>query len=194
MLCSGQPREVHLDADDLVIFTEPCQNELNSIKQSGLFTDFAKRSTIPIQCQIQAFPLQRAATFQCPIQAFPCVYLEMPLSDRRLTKALQPGCGQTRKQSKGMDQDNSLFGCSIALGQTCVVGHDYLSSPSHRPARVVHQSNIKLHRGFLWNNDEIASGGKCLVRWAAICRPVELGGLGISTLQARGNALRVRWL
>ncbi|KAM0890755.1 hypothetical protein ACQ4PT_026842 [Festuca glaucescens] len=63
-------RRFSLYADDLVIFAEPCQNELSSIKQlllcfgeaSGLFTNFAKSSIIPIQCQfLDLAPL--AATF-----------------------------------------------------------------------------------------------------------------------------------
>lgn len=52
----------------------------------------------------------------------------------------------------------------------------------------------KLRRSFLWNNDELASGGRCLVRWANICRPLEFGGLGITDLKRKSAALRVRWL
>jgi hypothetical protein len=52
----------------------------------------------------------------------------------------------------------------------------------------------KLRRGFLWNNGELATGGRCLVRWDTICRPLEFGGLGISNLQFHATALRVRWL
>ncbi|KAM0912893.1 hypothetical protein ACQ4PT_012504 [Festuca glaucescens] len=52
----------------------------------------------------------------------------------------------------------------------------------------------KLRRGFLWNSDELATGGRCLVRWAAICRLLEFEGLGISDLQCKAAAPRVRWL
>jgi hypothetical protein len=52
----------------------------------------------------------------------------------------------------------------------------------------------KLRRSFLWNNDELATGGRCLVRWGTICRPLEFGGLGISNLQFHAMALCVRWL
>ncbi|KAM0844595.1 hypothetical protein ACQ4PT_056936 [Festuca glaucescens] len=52
----------------------------------------------------------------------------------------------------------------------------------------------KLRRGFLWNKDELATGSRCLIRWAAICRPLEFGGLGISDLQRKAAALRVRWM
>jgi hypothetical protein len=52
----------------------------------------------------------------------------------------------------------------------------------------------KLRRGFLWDNDEIASGGKCLVCWSSICRPSDFDGLGISDIQPKGIALRMRWI
>ena len=46
----------------------------------------------------------------------------------------------------------------------------------------------KLRRGFFWAQDEIASGGKCLVNWKSICRPMQFGGLGILNLKAQGIA------
>ena len=53
---------------------------------------------------------------------------------------------------------------------------------------------FKLLRSFLWENKEVASGGKCLVNWKAVCRPRVFGGLGISDMQAQGIALWTRWL
>ena len=38
------------------------------------------------------------------------------------------------------------------------------------------------------------AGGKCKVAWVKVCRPRELGGLGISDLRRVGVALRVRWV
>jgi hypothetical protein len=52
----------------------------------------------------------------------------------------------------------------------------------------------KLRRGFLWENKEVATGGKCLVSWREICRPTKYRGLGILVLQAQSIALRTRWL
>ena len=84
-----------LYADDLVIFTEPDLGELNSVKKlmqcfgeaSGLLTNFAKSSIIPIHCsQLDTNAL--AAILTCPIQSFPCTYLGLPLSDQRLRNSL----------------------------------------------------------------------------------------------------------
>lgn len=51
----------------------------------------------------------------------------------------------------------------------------------------------KLRRNFLWNADEEAHGGKCLVNWKRICAPKAVGGLGIKNLSAFSTALRLRW-
>lgn len=52
----------------------------------------------------------------------------------------------------------------------------------------------KIRRAFLWRGRKDASSGHCLVAWPKVTRPTELGGLGISSLQQLGWALRMRWL
>jgi hypothetical protein len=46
--------------------------------------------------------------------------------------------------------------------------------------------------------DELArkevKGGHCLVAWGKVCRPLQLGGLGIASLPELCWALRMRWL
>lgn len=52
----------------------------------------------------------------------------------------------------------------------------------------------KIRRGFLWRGRKDARGGHCLVVSGKVCRPIELGGLGISDLKNLCWALRMRWL
>jgi hypothetical protein len=47
---------------------------------------------------------------------------------------------------------------------------------------------------FLLKGTESVAGGQCLVAWPKVCRPPELGGLGVPNLQIMGYALRMRWL
>jgi hypothetical protein len=49
-------------------------------------------------------------------------------------------------------------------------------------------------KGFLWDGSEIVQGGKCLVAWAWLQRPLHLGGLGVLDITHLGRALRTRWL
>ncbi|XP_066316584.1 uncharacterized protein [Miscanthus floridulus] len=49
-------------------------------------------------------------------------------------------------------------------------------------------------RKFLWVGKDASVHGKCMVAWAACCRPTEMGGLGITDLKLAGYALQTRWL
>ena len=48
-------------------------------------------------------------------------------------------------------------------------------------------------RAFFWAGSEHIHGGKCLVSWQRVCRPKQLGGLGVLDLSKHGLALRLRW-
>jgi hypothetical protein len=52
----------------------------------------------------------------------------------------------------------------------------------------------KIRKGFLWRGRKEAKGGHCVVAWDKVCRPLELGGLGIASLKEMAWALRMRWL
>jgi hypothetical protein len=52
----------------------------------------------------------------------------------------------------------------------------------------------KLRRGFLWRGSSEAKGGQCQVAWGVVCRPMKLGGLGISSLKELSWSLRMRWV
>ena len=49
-------------------------------------------------------------------------------------------------------------------------------------------------RGFLWSGAKDAKRGHSRLAWLRVCRPTDLGGLGIVDLQRLGYALRMRWL
>jgi hypothetical protein len=52
----------------------------------------------------------------------------------------------------------------------------------------------KIWRGVYWQGGKEAKGEHCQVAWGKECRPLELGGLGISSLKELGWALRMWWL
>jgi hypothetical protein len=53
---------------------------------------------------------------------------------------------------------------------------------------------VKIMRSFLCCGTDEVQGGKCLVAWHQVQRPLFLGGLGIVDLKRFGMALRLRWL
>jgi hypothetical protein len=193
---------ISLYADDVVIFTEPDTHELASIRlllqsfgeASGLLTNFQKSSIIPIQCKdIDLAPL--SAAMECPTQTFPCTYLGLPLSDKRLRKEdLQPTLDKLAAKVKGWNKGQFSLDARLLL-----VKHVLSAMHIHQllvldPPIWLTKAIDRLRRGFLWNQDEIAAGGRCLVQWSTVCRPLQFGGLGITDLQRKGVALRARWL
>lgn len=52
----------------------------------------------------------------------------------------------------------------------------------------------RIIRDFLWHGRKDVRADSCLINWARVCRPIQLGGLGIRDLQRTGISLRVRWL
>jgi hypothetical protein len=69
----------------------------------------------------------------------------------------------------------------------------YLAMALEFPAWAYKAIN-KLRRSFFWRGRSEAKGGHCQVAWGVVCRPMKLGGLGISSLKELGWSLRMRWL
>jgi hypothetical protein len=51
----------------------------------------------------------------------------------------------------------------------------------------------KLWRAFIWCGEQMGTAGSCKVTWLTVCRPHDLGGLGVLDLRRAGVALRARW-
>jgi len=53
---------------------------------------------------------------------------------------------------------------------------------------------LNLLAGFLWTGGEQALGGNCRVAWPVVCRPRDMGVLGLVDLRRFGAARRARAL
>jgi hypothetical protein len=80
------------------------------------------------------------------------------------------------------------------VGQVALIRVVHTAAPIHHFIAVncpkwVHETVNKIIRAFLWKGRKEVQGGHCLVGWQRICRPRDLGGLGILNLEVLGWAL-----
>jgi hypothetical protein len=123
----------------------------------------------------------------CNVVEFPCKYLDLPLSVRKISK---------RDLIPLMDKvADRLPGWNAALihlaGRTILVKAIplYHFIALHCPRWVI-KAIDKIRRGFFV---ERSSKRHCLVGWEQVCRPLDLGGLGIHNLEILGWALNMTW-
>ena len=193
---------VSLYADDLVIFLAPSEQDLWTVRTvlqifgsaSGLFANLEKSKATPIHCSEQDMDLV-TQILQCQTEQFPTRYLGVPLSVRKLKRAdEQPLLDRVAGRIPGWK--GQLLN---QAGRTALVKATLSAIPVHTSIALCLSpwavSMIdKLHRAFIWAGSDSVIGGRCKVAWPRVCRPKELGGLGVTDLRRAGVALRVRWV
>lgn len=63
----------------------------------------------------------------------------------------------------------------------------------NRSTGLGHQSNGKAHESLCMAGFIDSIWGQCIVAWKKVCRPPELGGLGIHDLTLQVYSLQLRW-
>lgn len=189
-------------ADDVVTFLRPTRKDLLACSAiisdfgmaSGLRTNFSKCSAHLIRCFQEQGELV-ASLFQCEVGSFPCTYLGLPLGVRKVT-ANQLNSVVDKVGSKVAAWKAPLLskGGRLVLVKSTLAAIPVYSMMSMDLLGKVLKGVEKLCRGFLWKGRKEAHGGHCLVAWDKVCKPKELGGLGIPNLGYLNAALRVRWL
>jgi hypothetical protein len=120
--------------------------------------------------------------------------LAVPLSIHKLKKDLQP---LIDKVSAGLPTwKEGLMSCAR---RAVLVKTKMSAMPVHTAIVVVISPWViqmidKRQRAFLWKGTTSVSGGHCKVARPSVCKPPELGGLGLSNLELMGYALRLRWM
>lgn len=162
---------ISIYADDAVLFFKPSQQEAKVVKAilqifgaaSGLMTNYNKSAITPIQCSQEQLQVV-ADELQCNIQLFPIIYLGLPLSTRKPTKAeVQPILDKLENKVAGW-KPNLLS----PDGRLCLIKSVLMALPVHfmsvlqLPKWAIKDIERKC-RGFLWKGQQEVSGGHCLV-------------------------------
>ena len=197
-----QLHRVSIYADDVALFLHPTVDEISitlDILQlfgsaSGLKTNVQKSNVYPIQCSEETL-LEVQSLLPCEIAALPCKYLGLPLSLHKLSKQhFQSYVDRFADQLPNWKADLMTRAGRRILVQHVLTGMTvYLAMAIDIPHWAVDAID-KIRKGFLRRGRKEAKGGHCLVAWGKVCRPLQLGGLGISSLPELGWALRMRWL
>jgi hypothetical protein len=101
----------------------------------------------------------------------------------RVTDRLPPWKGQLMNRSDRLELIKSTLTAMVV----------YISICMGLPPWVI-KALEKIMKAFLWTGFDVVQGGKCLLAWKKVQRPLHLGGFGILDLKLFGNALRLRWL
>jgi len=190
-----------LYADDLVLWVAPKPEDLSCLRQifelfgaaSGLLVNVDKSVLSPIACE-EGMVEQAVAAFPCVVAGFPIRYLGIPLSLGRLKRSDE----QHLVDKIAAKIPTWKAGLLNDAGRTVLTKVTLSAVPVHFSiACCLSQWAIrqidKRRRAFLWAGKDSVAGGRCKVAWVNVCKPPELGGLGVLDLRFFGFALRLRW-
>lgn len=134
-------------------------------------------------------------TLSCPSKVFPINYPGLPLSVRKAsTSALMP---LVEKMAKHL---GTWQACLLSHEERLtLVRHVLIAMPTHLVlAMALSPSILKLVNrlicDFLWHGCKEAQSRNCLMNWPRVCRPLDLGGLGMHDIQRTDISLWFRWL
>ena len=160
---------------------------------SGLKINFHKSEVICVGLEDD-----RAKLFEeiltCKRGALPFKYLGIPVDDHRLKNSdWNPSVNKTEKRMGGrLGRFLNMAGCTTLINSSLTSLVLFMLSFYELPKGVKKRLD-RPRANFLWSGE----GNKHkyhLIAWEKVCRPKDLGGLGILDLDFMNTALLSKWL
>jgi hypothetical protein len=158
---------------------------------SGLKTNVQKSHVFPIRCGEEELSILQEH-LPCEISSFPCKYLGLPLTLKKLTRnQAQPLIDRIADQLPAWKANLMTRAGRRVQVQVVMTGMlTYLAMALDLPLGAL-KAIDRIRKGFLSRGRKDVRGGHCLVAYGRVCRPLELGGLGITSFKELGWALRM---
>ncbi|GMI78245.1 hypothetical protein HRI_001493800 [Hibiscus trionum] len=187
-------------ADDLMVFCGASKREILNVKRvlrvfefaSGLQLNLVKSIIFGINVEeslLEDWVVQAG----CAVGKFPSDYLGLPLGFKRNSVAIWDPIFEKfyRHLASWKGKNLSYSGKLVLVKSVLSALPSYYMSLFKVPCIVIRKLNSIL-ANFLWGTSE--SGKKIhWMNWESVCRPLELGGLGIRNLHFQNRALLCKW-
>lgn len=195
------PFRISLYADDVVMFVVPKSDDLMVVKAAmelfgkalGLFSNLDKSVATPSGCSEEHEALVWDI-LAYRIESFPCRYLGIPLSVYKLKRSDEQGLidNVTARIPKWKGNLLNIAGRMTLAKSTLSAIPVHMSIALCLSSWALEQID-KRRWAFIWGGDLTVGGGKCKVAWKLVCKPKDLGGLGVVYLRRVGIALHAHW-
>ena len=188
-------------ADDTMIMVEGSDLDIINLKflllcfeaMSGLKINFDKSEVVILG--YSAEDQQRIAdNLNCKLATFPVTYLGMPVRDSRiLVKDLDPLVERVKSKAAPWQGRFTSKGSKTVLIDSCLSSLPMFMMGLYILPEGVHGSFDRELSRFFW---QAANGRQKyhMVKWADICAPKEVGGIGILATRRMNEALMLKWV
>lgn len=188
-------------ADDTLIFSGAHRENITALKfilysyelMTGLKINFEKSMVIGIGIT-DNHRNQIAKVLGSRTKDFPFNYLGLPLRSGRLKQQdwVQLIERIAKKLSSWKGKLLSIAGRATLLNSVITPIVSYWMSNFSIPCCIIRRID-KMRRAFLWSGESTTKKIKCLLNWNQVCRPKNLGGMGITNLTILNKVLQCKW-